>query len=125
LLALASLDLACRDHRPDFSATFTTIACMGFSLSSGFTAAISLSCFLDHGGTVDAVGMKRFHSGDLSFLLSLITAAGRDDDQRGSPLSVARINRATSLYAVDPRDPNHDADIRIGSEAPKQRCPIF
>ena len=22
-------------------------------------------------------------------------------------------------------DPNHDADIRIGSEAPKQRCPIF
>jgi hypothetical protein len=26
LLALASLDLACRDHRPDFSATFTTIA---------------------------------------------------------------------------------------------------
>src|SRR5258708_12161491 len=31
----------------DFSATFTTIACMGFSLSSGFRAAISLSCFLD------------------------------------------------------------------------------
>ena len=31
---------------------------------------------------------------------------------------------ATSLYAVDPRaDPNHDADIRIGSEAPKQRLP--
>ena len=26
LLALASLDLACRDHRPDFSATFTTNA---------------------------------------------------------------------------------------------------
>jgi hypothetical protein len=26
LLALASLDLACRDHRPDFSATFTTVA---------------------------------------------------------------------------------------------------
>src|SRR5215467_12793851 len=26
LLALASLDLACRDHRPDFSATFTTMA---------------------------------------------------------------------------------------------------
>jgi hypothetical protein len=26
LLALASLDLACRDHRPDVSATFTTIA---------------------------------------------------------------------------------------------------
>ena len=31
----------------DVSATFTTIACMGFSLSSGFRAAISLSCFLD------------------------------------------------------------------------------
>jgi len=24
---------------------------------------------------------------------------------------------------VDPSDPNHDADIRIGSEAPKQRLP--
>ena len=31
----------------DFSATFTTMACMGFSLSSGFRAAISLSCYLD------------------------------------------------------------------------------
>jgi hypothetical protein len=26
LRALASLDLACRDHRPDFSATSTTVA---------------------------------------------------------------------------------------------------
>src|SRR5712671_4780946 len=32
---------------PDFSATFTTMACMGSLLSSGFRAAISLSCFLD------------------------------------------------------------------------------
>jgi hypothetical protein len=32
-------------------------------------------------------------------------------------------HRATSLYSVDPTDPNHDADIRIGSEAPKQRLP--
>jgi hypothetical protein len=32
---------------------------------------------------------------------------------------------ATSLHAVDPMvDPNHDAVIRIGSEAPKQRCPF-
>ena len=31
---------------------------------------------------------------------------------------------ATSFHAVDPTvDPNHDADIRIGSEAPKQRVP--
>jgi hypothetical protein len=31
---------------------------------------------------------------------------------------------ATSFHAVDPTvDPNHDADIRIGSEAPKQRLP--
>src|SRR5215471_2700902 len=31
---------------------------------------------------------------------------------------------ATSLHAVDPAvDPNHDADIRIGSEAPKRRLP--
>ena len=31
---------------------------------------------------------------------------------------------ATSFHAVDPTvDPNHDADMRIGSEAPKQRVP--
>jgi len=33
---------------------------------------------------------------------------------------------ATYLHAVDQTvDPNHDADIRIGSEAPKQRCPFL
>ena len=33
---------------------------------------------------------------------------------------------ATSLHAVEPKvGPNHDADIRIGSEAPKQRCPFL
>src|SRR5260370_9072830 len=32
---------------PDFSATFTTLACMRFSLSDVFRSAISLSCFLD------------------------------------------------------------------------------
>ena len=34
-------------------------------------------------------------------------------------------HRATSLYSVRSNEiPNHDADIRIGSEAPKQRCPF-
>jgi hypothetical protein len=33
---------------------------------------------------------------------------------------------ATSFHAADPTvDPNHDADIRIGSEAPKRRCPFL
>ena len=33
---------------------------------------------------------------------------------------------ATSFHAADPTvDPNQDADIRIGSEAPKQRCPFL
>jgi hypothetical protein len=33
---------------------------------------------------------------------------------------------ATSFHAVGPTvDPNHDADIRIGSEAPKQRRPFL
>jgi hypothetical protein len=33
---------------------------------------------------------------------------------------------ATSFHAADLNsDPNHDADIRIGSEAPKQRCPFL
>ena len=39
---------------------------------------------------------------------------------------VRGIIAATSLYSADPdegQDPNHDACIRIGSEAPKQRLP--
>ncbi|HEX2654117.1 MAG TPA: hypothetical protein VHN11_10760 [Xanthobacteraceae bacterium] len=32
---------------------------------------------------------------------------------------------ATSLYTVDPLDPNHDATIRIEGEAPKQQQPIL
>jgi hypothetical protein len=40
------------------------------------------------------------------------------------PASSGWVIVATSLHAVDPTvDPNHDADIRIGSEAPKQRVP--
>lgn len=32
---------------------------------------------------------------------------------------------ATSLYTVDPLDPNHDATMRIVGEAPKQQKPIL
>lgn len=32
---------------------------------------------------------------------------------------------ATSLYTVDPLDPNHDATMRIEGEAPKQQQPIL
>jgi hypothetical protein len=32
---------------------------------------------------------------------------------------------ATSLYSVDPLDPNHDATMRIEGEAPKQQQPIL
>ncbi len=32
---------------------------------------------------------------------------------------------ATSLYTVDPLDPNHDATMRIVGEAPKQQQPIL
>ena len=31
----------------------------------------------------------------------------------------------TSLYTVDPLDPNHDATMRIEGEAPKQQQPIL
>src|SRR3954447_10536493 len=30
-------------------------------------------------------------------------------------------HRATSLYSADPEDPDHDAVMRIGGEAPKRR----
>ena len=33
-----------------------------------------------------------------------------------------RFDRATSLYAVDPLDRNHDAAMRIGGEAPWWRA---
>jgi hypothetical protein len=42
------------------------------------------------------------------------------DDQRGARFR-ARIIRATALYPVGPKKPNHDADMRIGSEAPRRR----
>jgi hypothetical protein len=32
---------------------------------------------------------------------------------------------ATSLYTVDPLDPNHDATMRIEGGAPKQQQPIL
>jgi len=42
----------------------------------------------------------------------------------GARLQCGSVIVATSLHAVDPAvDPNHDADIRIGSEAPKWRLP--
>ena len=44
----------------------------------------------------------------------------QDDDQRGARVR-ARIYRATTLYSVGPRTSNHDAVMRIGSEAPKRR----
>jgi hypothetical protein len=44
-------------------------------------------------------------------------------DTRRSPLSVARSSLPHTYMRTG--DPNHDADIRIGSEAPKQRLPIL
>ena len=39
---------------------------------------------------------------------------------------VVKKNQAvTSLYTVDPLDPNHDATMRIEGEAPKQQQPIL
>jgi hypothetical protein len=42
------------------------------------------------------------------------------DDQRGARFR-ERISRATALYPVGPKKLNHDADMRIGSEAPRRR----
>ena len=33
-------------------------------------------------------------------------------------------HRATALYSVDPLDPNHDAVMRIGGEAPRAVYPF-
>jgi hypothetical protein len=49
LLALASLDRACRDHCPDVSATFTTIAFDDSSLGRQTTAQLlSMPRDMDH-----------------------------------------------------------------------------
>ena len=45
---------------------------------------------------------------------------GRDDVLEGSPL-VAHGIALTCLYSEGLEDPNHDATMRIGSEAPKRR----
>src|SRR3974377_2292169 len=62
------------------------------------------------------------HPGFAHLAVSSATARllGSEWRSEGSPLAGA-INRATTLYPVGPRDPNHDAVIRIGSEAPKRR----
>ena len=52
----------------------------------------------EHDGTLDAVGMTI----------------------RGEPASGAS-DRAATLYSVGREDPNHDALMRIGSEAPRRR----
>ena len=50
------------------------------------------------------------------------SASGRSElTIRGEPAFRARIYRATTLYSVGPKDPNHRAVMRIGSEAPKRR----
>jgi hypothetical protein len=49
---------------------------------------------------------------------------GQQSDTRRSPLQVddgCKKPIATSLYTVDPLDPNHDATMRIEGEAPKQQ----
>ena len=51
-----------------------------------------------------------------------------ESDTRRSPLQVddgCKKPTATSLYTVDPLDPNHDATMRIEGEAPKQQQPIL
>src|SRR6202051_2827240 len=50
------------------------------------------------------------------------------NDTRRSPLQVddgCKKPTATSLYTVDPLDPNHDATMRIEGEAPKRQQPIL
>jgi hypothetical protein len=39
--------------------------------------------------------------------------------------TVVKKPAVTSLYTVDPLDPNHDATMRIEGEAPKQQQPIL
>ena len=53
---------------------------------------------------------------------------GQRSDTRWSLLQVddgCKKPAATSLYTVDPLDPNHDANMRIEGEAPKQQQPIL
>ena len=45
---------------------------------------------------------------------------GRDDDQRGARCR-ARSFRAATLYSAGRNDPDHDAVLRIGGEAPRRR----
>jgi len=49
------------------------------------------------------------------------TLGGRDDDVEGSSL-VAHEQSCRNLVFGGPNDPNHDAVLRIGSEAPRRRA---
>ena len=52
---------------------------------------------------------------------SAMAGSVRSGRQSEGSLLQAQINRATTLYSVGPEDPNHDAAMRIGREAPKRR----
>src|SRR6266446_1065163 len=126
--------------------------CMGSLLSSGFRAAISLSCFLDRflcsawnpvSSPRPAVLQSR-RAQELSRLAVALTfpralplpghtlaassttarsvRSGRRSE--GSSLSGADQSRH-NLVCGGSKDPNHDAVMRIGSEAPKRRTHSF
>jgi hypothetical protein len=69
------------------------------------TLALARPCLdsSEHGGTLDTVGMTI--RGEPAF--------GRADQSRHN------------LVFGESKDPNHDAAMRIGSEAPRRRTPFF
>jgi hypothetical protein len=51
----------------------------------------------------------------------VLSLAGRKSSTTGGELTIGRNHRAATLYSVDRVGPDHDAAMRIGSEAPGQR----
>src|SRR5580700_6462130 len=125
---------------------------MGLLLSSDFRAAISLSCFLDQFlcSTWNPVSSPRpavlqsRRAQELSRLAvapTLRHAPPLPGHTLTAPSTTARLVRSgwrsegSSLSGADqsrhnlvsggPGDPNHDAAMRIGSEAPKRRTHSF
>jgi hypothetical protein len=93
-----------------------------FDLEARFSAPTHSSRQPSRAGAVKDARLSRAREGlSLTAPSTMALSAGRDDDLRGARLSQCEINRTATLYAVGLEDPNHDAVLRIGREAPKRQ----
>ena len=109
----------------------TLAICRSLALArAAFEAAVEKKPL--YGRFLSSINFSHMHffspcisNGSFSPLLSRwAEQCGRDDLRRSLP-SRKRCSRHNLVFGGSPRDPNHDAVLRIGGEAPRRRGPIL